>query len=221
LARLGSSYRHRHRFCTWRAGPGRLAGAELAQGLPHLACHHRRSRRDPHHRHFLRFRSVHCGACGGGGAGGHALLAQPARGDTASALCPARRSAVDRNAALRHPRNACRCGAGHDDSHRQRGRGPALAAARHGARAVSLGGLSGAADLRLRQCRRVDRCRRANVAAVAARTRDRRRSLPRQANRNFVCGVSDQESGHRGASRRHRFGARSTASRFSAASASP
>ena len=31
---------------------------------------------------------------------------------------PARRSAVGCDAVLRHPRNACRCGAGHDDPHR-------------------------------------------------------------------------------------------------------
>ena len=79
-------------------------------------------------------------------------------------------------------------------------RRPALAAAQHGARAVSLGGLSGAAHLRLRQCRRGHQME--FVASVAARARHRRRSLPRQADRNSFCGLLRQESAHRGASRR-------------------
>src|SRR5262245_40163964 len=37
LARLGGADCHRHCLCPWRFGSGRLAGAWLTQGLPHLA----------------------------------------------------------------------------------------------------------------------------------------------------------------------------------------
>src|SRR5262245_26580742 len=47
-------------------------------------------------------------------------------------------------------------------------------------RAVSLGGVSGAADLRLRQCRRGYQLDREYVASLAARARHCQRSLPWQ-----------------------------------------
>ena len=59
------------------------------------------------------------------------------------------------------------------------------------------------------------------VGSVAARTRHRRRSLPWQANRNSVRGVSRQEGAHRALFPPAPVGARSTASRSSAASVSP
>ena len=100
--------------------------------------------------------------------------------------------------------------------------GKTLAAAQHGAGAVALGRLSRSADLRLRQCRRVDRLDRAYVAAS-------RRSGSASSAGCFSASRSAYLAAvylAKQARRRERFrpepvGGRSTASRRSAASASP
>ena len=53
LARLGDPDRHRYRVRARRAIAARLARARIAESLPHLACHHRRSRCHTHHRDLL------------------------------------------------------------------------------------------------------------------------------------------------------------------------
>ena len=107
-ARLGDADRDRHCLRAWRAGAARLARAGLAQGVPYFARHHRRSRRNPHHRDFLRRQSVLFGTRRRCGVRRHALLAQLARRDAASPLHLPRVHAVGGDAVLRHPCDACR-----------------------------------------------------------------------------------------------------------------